>query len=530
MRATPGRMSTTQKIAVGLLFGGAPFNYTDWLTENFPNADRWDHQDLSGSSVLEASYSTALALGRELIPNWNFATWAGDDPVNWTVVNEDANNIVSEDANGASFVSDGSAVLQLKTDAIIIDVGKTYNIEIVLFSYASGTLELRDAASNVILTLNGPGPFTALNYTALATGVLTLRRLNACGMVLRSVSAKQTGILASSTYPGLEEFAQGGAGWWDVVNWTGGSGATLTNPSVGVLQNSCAIADAASIATQALVGIPGLRYVITGEAAGDGVNGSPKITDSTAAVTIWPGTTSALFQEIKVEFTMTGSGSIALFTNGDNATTDITQWRNLSMKLVNPMNGTTVVSTVGVPTNFGSLGLSVVDDGAASFSDIHSAEINSKFNPAAGFLNVWVANNDWALNNRVVVALIADISNRVIMQSVVADNILRVEYKAGNTAEQIDISVSAADYVMATITWEKPGNLIAYLNGVSVGTPQAIAGTWVGNLASATTVIGAFSTTPTSVFDGSRTRLMLGYSLPVPTAAQVLSLYNQGRR
>ena len=369
---------------------GAPFNYSNWLTKHFPLADRFDHQDLSGSSVLEASYTTSLATGRNVAT----LTYAAYTPgANW--------------ANSSAQIArhTAGAVATIQQDGIIA-AGKTWEYIVVMSNRTAGSVAI--TGGDVTVSSNGS---TTVTITATGADVIITPSSDFDGDIdLAQGTVKQTGILASSAYT--------------------------------------------------------------------------------------PGT--------------------------------------------NPMDGLTVAAQVGVPTNFGSLGLSVVDDGAASFSDIHSAEINSKFNPAAGFVNIWAKVSGagvWTDSvNRWLERLAADDNNQVFFFKAAADNLFVLRYEANNIVSVITLTDhSPVDWTMYTVTWDTSANgglgeVKVYLNGVQSGATLTNLGVWVGNLSDTETVIGAEDTIPTGVWDGSRTRLMVGYDLPVPTPAQVLSLYNQGIR
>ena len=64
------------------------------------------------------AYNTPT-LGSEVLANNDFSAWTGDDPESWIVVNEDANNYITEDANGARVVTDQSVVLQYRQSTTI---------------------------------------------------------------------------------------------------------------------------------------------------------------------------------------------------------------------------------------------------------------------------------------------------------------------------------------------------------------------------------------------------------------------------
>ena len=508
---------------------GAVFDYSAWLTKHFPLADRWDHQDIAGSSVLEA-YNTALALGRDLVINGGFTDWTGDDPDSWVVseVGDATSNVTQNPAGKCQIISDGTNV---SITQVFLQVGATYTATMDVSALTGDFLWGDNSAGSNQQIINSTGAKT-FSWTAGNTIFIIKRRSGAMNATIDNVIVQQTNIAASGDFPGEEKLPTTGTGTTDKDNFGVGNDGVLSNITEDgqiILHVARGITNNPFASTTPLT--TGKRYVNGGQARGDG-NANMQIFAAGGGGSPFIGTPATDWQNIASEFV---AASNAVFYQTLTSTgTEHADWRNLSLREANPMNGDTVVAQVGVPTNFGSLELSVVDDGATSYSDISSAEINSKFNPAAGFINIWAKVSGagvWTDSTfRVIAVLQADASNVILIRKNATVNQVGFFYVAGGvTAQLLDTSLTGTtDWFMMTTVWEKPGNQISYLNGVAVGSPQAIAGTWVGNLAATTTVIGAQTTTPASVWDGARTRFMLGYE--AITAAQVLSIYNQGRR
>jgi hypothetical protein len=134
------------------------------------------------------------------------------------------------------------------------------------------------------------------------------------------------------------------------------------------------------------------------------------------------------------------------------------------------------------------------------YTDWYSAELNSYFDPTSGSLGIFLQSDTWAAGTMYAVILGADANNKVEVYRDGTD--IKCVMTAGGTAETITIaSGSPTGWLYIETTWAVPGNFIAYKNGVVAGT-EAIAGTWVGNLASTLCVVGASSTTPGDEWDG----------------------------
>ena len=495
---------------------GAPFNYSNWLTKHFPLADRWDHQDLSGSSVLEASYTTALALGRSvaLVTYGDYVAGA-----NW--------------ANSSGEIARHSAgsVETFQQDDILA-AGKTYQATITLANRTAGSVTITDGGAAI-----SANEQTTRTITSTGTDFIITPTTDFDGDIdVAVILVQQTGILASSAYPLPEEISNPGLPFTftgdDPDSYTVfgestpnrevsevGSGQSQGGAGTGSINIFSDSATQVGFFESTLV--VGIRYraIVVISA----ITGTLRLTDGATNVQDWTTTGTKI-----IEYIALGGRGQLRNVNASNVTID-----HFSIVPVNPMNGDTTVAQVGVPSNFGSLGLSVVDDGAASFSDFLSAEVNSKFNPNTGFVNIWVEVDGagvWTDGvQRTVLRIEADNSNNLIdLRKDAANNSFSFLFRSGGTNKTITkTGFSPIDQYLATLVWDRTvsNEVEAFIDGVSIGSAATL-GLWVGNLVAA--IIGARTLFPASVWDGSRTRLMLGYEAITP--AQVLSLYNQGRR
>lgn len=484
----------------------------------------WDFQEPSGAVAV--AYNSPLALGRDLVINGDFANWTGDDPDNWTVAGEvGADPEVSEVGSGQSHGGVGTGACNLFSSATAVSpqirgeallaVGKTYKITIVISAIA-GTITLRElGGGELVEVIASTGTFN-FTWTASVTAIQVQGTSAAVNATIDSITIQQTGILASSAYPGAEELSEAGDGTADKDNWTAGNNATLTNPSPNLLRIARSTTDNPNANQNALT--VGKRYKMTGEARSDS-NATPRILQGVAIV--FAGTTSVDWQTINIEFvanTNIGIGLQSLTSTG----TEHTEWRNLSITEVNPLNTDHTGVTAGQP---GPAGLLSVLYAPGAYTDAYSAEHNSMFNPAlwtqdifgkVSGAGVWTDNTLRILLNWQVDA------NNYLRLSKNTSNELQWDYMAGGTLESVVLAVTPSDFFGMRATINATGNMTAYYNGVITGSAQAIAGTWVGNLHPDTTTIGALNTTPNSEWDGWITVIP---GLPIEdTAANALTL------
>ena len=113
-------------------------------------------QILSSNLVQNGDFSEE---GAEEIVNGSFTNWTNDNPDNWIVLNEDANNYVTESLSGDELrmVSDNTATIQIRQENIIT-AGVTYKIVVDVTEVISGSIRFQ--LNNQQQILNSVGLFT----------------------------------------------------------------------------------------------------------------------------------------------------------------------------------------------------------------------------------------------------------------------------------------------------------------------------------------------------------------------------------
>jgi len=106
----------------------------------------------------------------ELVLNSELDSWAGDDPVSWSVVNEDANNTISEHVDGARLVSDNTAVLEMKQTMTTV-ANASHVLEVPISNYVERDVRLW--ISDGVLSGNNMGWTANGVYTYYFTAVDT---------------------------------------------------------------------------------------------------------------------------------------------------------------------------------------------------------------------------------------------------------------------------------------------------------------------------------------------------------------------
>ena len=106
---------------------------------------------------------------------------------------------------------------------------------------------------------------------------------------------------------------------------------------------------------------------------------------------------------------------------------------------------------------------------------------------------------------RRILTLLVDADNAVVLAKTTTDNQLAWVYEANTIVEQ-EVSTAMGGSVAwfsAGITWSKAAEAVVYyLNGASVGTPDAALGVWAGVLDLERTAIGTSRTTGTDLWSG----------------------------
>ena len=147
----------------------------------------------SYSLEIQGTAEYSIDLGPELMSNYNFATWTGDDPDDYSIANEDASNYVTEHANGAQFIYNDAAPQNLSINQLgIMTIGLKYRYTIVISGYNSGIIAASDAgvgAGGQQMSSNGTHIF---DFTSVA-GDPRIGRLTGANidLVIESFSVKR---------------------------------------------------------------------------------------------------------------------------------------------------------------------------------------------------------------------------------------------------------------------------------------------------------------------------------------------------
>jgi hypothetical protein len=479
----------------------------------------WTLQDATGD--VATATNPAIPLGRELVINGGFDTdsdWAKG--TGWTIA-----------AGVAS--CDGSQVGNTNLDQSIVglDVGGTYEVSYTVSNYSAGTIRALLGGSNPLTTNSANGTYT--ESTNSVEGELNIFIQGNADFIgdIDNVSVKQTDILADTSYPGAEE----------VTNGTFDTNINGWNNEAGFLYNTLewqvgtihAVEDGSNRAIftsdENISLIAGKRYELSLDYtlnSGNNVNVLIKNTFGGGVTELQ----QLLSGSDSYSWIFTASATDDVIIQIDTVSAQATDFNmdNISIKEQNPFDAD--VTGAGIVSGFnGNLARNF--DGATDFINNYSAEHNSYFNPSAGTLIALAkvrAASVWADGNvRYIQILGASGTNLIRIFKSNVNNTIVCRYIAGGTAEDISTTVlgGVTDWFMVALTWKKPGNFTLYVNGVPVGTPQAIGGTWVGNLDSTTTVIGASNITPSAVWDGDLS--YVGLSNVAMTATEIANIYNR---
>jgi len=119
-------------------------------------------------------YGLTGVLKPDVILNGDFSNWTGDDPDDWSILGtEDFNTFVTEDINGAKFVTAGNLI---GLEQNILTIGKEYTIKIVVHSVTTGSLKVGDNLSvdNIFNQISTAGTYET-TFTATSTDLKIAR-------------------------------------------------------------------------------------------------------------------------------------------------------------------------------------------------------------------------------------------------------------------------------------------------------------------------------------------------------------------
>ena len=147
-------------------------------------------------------------------------------------------------------------------------------------------------------------------------------------------------------------------------------------------------------------------------------------------------------------------------------------------------------------------------DGTNDYCNVYSPSLSSAFDGTEGTLGIWVKAGNagvWADGTaRRMINIRVDGSNYIDIGKTTTNNRIAWNYRAGGTLEtRLKDSINATNWFHVAITWDKTEDEVrAYYNGVQEGATLSGLGIWAGDPTSDKMVIGAFSTTPDTIWDG----------------------------
>ena len=303
----------------------------------------------------------------------------------------------------------------------------------------------------------------------------------------------KAGVLASSAFPSAELLDQSGGGVMDAANWTAGSSATLTNPSTGILRiarngvnNPTATED---------IFIVDHRYRITGETRSDG-NAIPRITHFGGSA--FTGTNSTSWQTFDFELDLVGL-NVVNFQSQTSIGTEYTEWRNLTITEVNPLNENITSLTIGQPGQGNIQNLAQADGtndllslgapGVTALDTIFSADPITLF----GVNKVSSAGLWTDTNVRTIANFGIDGNNFFKVGSDGVGNLQAQVKSGGSVTRTLNTPMTTTDLFSWELT-RNGNNLELFVDKVSVDTDSTGLNAWAGTLNQALCTFFAGST------------------------------------
>ena len=260
-----------------------------------------------------------------------------------------------------------------------------------------------------------------------------------------------------------------------------------------------------AVAAQTIL-VVGKKYYATGFMRGDGTV-VPRF--GTAPSALKEGTSSTSWQPIDVTF-IADHVNIRL-TALTISSTGYAEFDDVSVTEVDPLVGvfTSAATTPTYPTAAGGhLTNAYSFDGSNDVVNIYSSDLNSAFNPSEGTLVAWAKVSGagvWTdATTRHFAVIGSDSSNQITIQkSNVSNQIIASVVMGGTSKYPTSTSFSSTGWFQVALSWSKTNNqAILYVNGAQSGSTQTGLGTWVNNLSTTTTTIGASGSTGVNPWSG----------------------------
>ena len=176
---TSGSAVSVATTELGDLSNVWDFDGTDIMLEVDPE-NEGAFEEATQNLVLNHDYED---LGSEEVTNGDFSSFTGDNPDNFLVLNEDANNFVTESSGQLRMVSDNSATIAIRAQPTdMLTVGKIYRVSVDL-TFTTGSIDISGKSFNTSGT-------KVFNLTAPAT-YLQIAKSSALDVLIDNLSIKQ---------------------------------------------------------------------------------------------------------------------------------------------------------------------------------------------------------------------------------------------------------------------------------------------------------------------------------------------------
>jgi hypothetical protein len=129
---------------------------------------------------------TAPGYGPEIVVNGGFDNWTGDDPDDWFVTGEDANNYITEVSGACGIVSDNTSIVKVYNNFGLVN-GTDYQLSFDL-AVTSGGIKVLNGGT----TLQNSAPTGHYDLTFTANNpYIYFQRSGACNVTIDNVSIKE---------------------------------------------------------------------------------------------------------------------------------------------------------------------------------------------------------------------------------------------------------------------------------------------------------------------------------------------------
>ncbi len=167
---------------------------------------QWDTTQVDGgdlSASLTAGMNNSLAvIGSELVTNGTFAAWTDDNPDGFTVSGESGSDPeVSEVGTGEGHGGSGTGLCNVfttssnvfLTQAIAVEVGKTYRLTIDIDTVTTGEIQIRHSTSvDFSETYSTPGTKTIIFTASVTSLIIEIKRFTGSDdITIDNISVKE---------------------------------------------------------------------------------------------------------------------------------------------------------------------------------------------------------------------------------------------------------------------------------------------------------------------------------------------------